>query len=236
MKKLTPLAAAIVALAFTFSPAHAAKPKTPPAPAAPATEEEKTLYSLGVLLSHSLSTFELTPAELALVQRGVQDSISGSKLPFNAEEYLPKIQEMQKTRMAAGAVKAAAAGVAFLESAASEPGATKTASGMVIKQTQEGTGVVPIATDQVKVHYEGKLISGKVFDSSIARGEPVTFPLNGVIPCWTEGVQTMKVGGKAHFVCPASLAYGAQGSPPTIPPESTLVFDVELLEIVKPAP
>ena len=85
----------------------------------------------------------------------------------------------------------------------------------------------------MKVHYEGRLIDGKVFDSSIARGEPATFPLNGVIACWTEGVQTMKVGGKAQLTCPANLAYGANGSPPTIPPESTLVFDVELLEIVK---
>ena len=109
------------------------------------------------------------------------------------------------------------------------------ASGMLVKQTKEGSGAQPAATDQVKVHYEGRLIDGKVFDSSIARGEPATFPLNGVIPCWTEGVQTMKVGGKAQFICPANLAYGAQGSPPTIPPQSTLVFDVELLDIVKPA-
>ena len=85
----------------------------------------------------------------------------------------------------------------------------------------------------MKVHYEGRLIDGKVFDSSIARGEPAVFPLNGVIPCWTEGVQTMKVGGKAQLVLPAELAYGERGSPPKIMPKSTLVFDVELLEIVK---
>ena len=89
----------------------------------------------------------------------------------------------------------------------------------------------------MKVHYEGRLIDGKVFDSSIARGEPATFPLNGVIACWTEGVQTMKVGGKAQLICPANLAYGANGSPPTIPPESTLVFDVGTArdrEVVRP--
>jgi FKBP-type peptidyl-prolyl cis-trans isomerase len=85
----------------------------------------------------------------------------------------------------------------------------------------------------VKVHYEGRLIDGKVFDSSIKRGEPATFPLSGVIACWTEGLQTMKVGGKAQLVCPAAIAYGPNGSPPTIPPQATLVFDVELLEIVK---
>jgi FKBP-type peptidyl-prolyl cis-trans isomerase len=129
--------------------------------------------------------------------------------------------------------KSAEAGTAYVEKASKEAGATKTASGMIIKHTKEGTGAQPAATDQVKVHYEGRLIDGKVFDSSIARGEPATFPLNGVIPCWTEGVQTMKVGGKAQLTCPANLAYGPNGSPPTIPPQSTLVFDVELLDIVK---
>jgi len=231
MKKITALAATILTLALTLSPAEAAKPKAKPA-AAP-TEEEKTLYSLGVLMSQALATFDLKPEELVQVEKGIHESASGMEMPFNAEEYLPKIQELQKTRMAALGVKAAAAGVAFLDKAAAEPGATKTASGMVIKQTQEGTGASPLASDQVKVQYEGRLIDGKVFDSSIARGEPATFPLSGVIPCWTEGVQTMKVGGKARLICPASLAYGENGSPPTIPPQSTLVFDVELLDIVK---
>jgi FKBP-type peptidyl-prolyl cis-trans isomerase FkpA len=234
MKKLTAAGAAFVTLAFTFSSAYAAKPK--PKPAAPPTEEEKTLYSLGVLLSQALTTFDLKPEELAQVEKGIHDSASGVKPPFNAEEYLPKIQELQKARLAALGEKSAAAGVAFLDKAAAEPGATKLASGIVVKHTQVGTGDSPAATDKVKVNYEGRLIDGKVFDSSIARNEPATLPLNGVIPCWTEGVQTMKVGGKAQLVCPASLAYGANGSPPTIPPQSTLVFDIELLEIVKAAP
>jgi len=112
-------------------------------------------------------------------------------------------------------------------------GAMQTTSGMVIKQTKPGTGASPKAEDQVKVHYEGRLIDGNVFDSSIARGEPATFPLNQVIACWTEGVQTMKVGGKAQLVCPANLAYGDRGQPPNILPGATLVFDVELLDIVK---
>jgi FKBP-type peptidyl-prolyl cis-trans isomerase FkpA len=86
------------------------------------------------------------------------------------------------------------------------------------------------------VHYEGKLVDGTVFDSSLRRGEPATFPLNGVIPCWTEGVQQIKVGGKARLVCPPETAYGERGSPPRIPGGSTLVFEVELLDIAKPPP
>ena len=95
----------------------------------------------------------------------------------------------------------------------------------------EGSGAQPRATDVVSVHYHGTLEDGSVFDSSVDRGQPAAFPLNRVIPCWTEGVQLIKVGGKARLVCPAEIAYGARGSPPTIPPDATLVFEVELLEI-----
>ena len=230
MKTLTAIAAIFSALIL---PACADAAKDKPKTEAPLTEEQKSLYSLGVLMSQSISTFNLTPEEVAVVQKGIADGISGKKSAEEAQADVPKIQELQKTRMAAAGEKAAAAGVAFLEGKSKEAGFTKTASGMLIKHTQEGKGTSPAATDQVKVHYEGRLIDGKVFDSSIARGEPATFPLNGVIACWTEGVQTMKVGGKAQLTCPASLAYGPQGSPPTIPPESTLVFDVELRKIVK---
>ena len=96
-----------------------------------------------------------------------------------------------------------------------------------------GTGASPKVTDRVKVHYHGTLTDGTVFDSSLQRNEPATFPLNGVIPCWTEAVQLMKVGGKSRLVCPANIAYGDRGSPPVVRPGATLIFDVELLEIVK---
>jgi len=98
---------------------------------------------------------------------------------------------------------------------------------------KEGTGAIPKSTDTVKVHYRGTLTDGKEFDSSYKRGQPASFPLNRVIPCWTEGVQTMKVGGKAKLVCPGNLAYGSRGIPGTISPDATLVFEVELLEIAK---
>jgi FKBP-type peptidyl-prolyl cis-trans isomerase len=232
MKKLTALAALLCTLSLTVCTADAAK--SPPVPA-PTTEEQKTLYALGLLISQSLSTFEFKADELAMVQKGINDGVTGVKTDIKPEEYQPKVQALQQARLAAAGEKAAAAGVAFLDKASKEAGVTKTASGIVIKHTKVGTGASPAATDQVKVHYAGRLIDGKEFDSSIARGEPATFPLNGVIPCWTEGVQTMKVGGKAQFICPANLAYGERGSPPTIPPQSTLVFDVELLDIVKEA-
>src|SRR5580698_2643471 len=112
----------------------------------------------------------------------------------------------------------------FLDKAAAEPGAVKTASGLVYRETAPGTGASPKATDTVKVHYRGTLIDGTEFDSSYKRNEPAEFPLNRVIPCWTEGVQKMKVGGKARLVCPASIAYGDAGSPPVIPGGATLVF------------
>lgn len=109
----------------------------------------------------------------------------------------------------------------------------KTASGIVITTLKEGAGEHPKSTDMVKVHYRGTLTDGKEFDSSHKRGQPASFPLNRVIPCWTEGVQTMKPGGKVKLSCPGNLAYGSRGIPGTIPPDATLIFEVELLEIVK---
>ena len=231
MKTLTAIAAIILALTLPAC-ADAAKDKKPKEEA-PLTEEQKSLYSLGVLMSQSISTFELTPEEVSVVQKGIADGLSGKKSAEEAQADVPKIQELQRARMAKAGEKAAAAGVAFLDTKSKEAGFTKTASGLLVKHTQPGTGASPVATDEVNVHYEGRLIDGKVFDSSIKRGEPATFPLSGVIACWTEGLQTMKVGGKAQLVCPAAIAYGPNGSPPTIPPQATLVFDVELLEIVK---
>lgn len=231
MKKLTAFATALLCtFGLTVCSADAAKPAAAPVPT---TEEQKTLYALGFLMSQSLNTFELKPEELAMVQKGITDGVTNAKPVVTAEEYIPKVQALQQARLAAAKARSEKEGADYLVKAATEAGATKTASGIIIKQTRVGTGASPKAEDQVKVNYEGRLINGKVFDSSYARNEPATFPLNGVIACWTEGVQTMKVGGKAQFVCPANLAYGDRGSPPNILPGSTLVFDVELLDIVK---
>lgn len=120
---------------------------------------------------------------------------------------------------------------AFLDKAAAEPGASRTASGLVYRELKPGTGASPAATDTVTVQYRGTLTDGTEFDSSYKRNEPAQFPLNQVIPCWTEGVQKMKVGGKSRLVCPADIAYGDKGSPPDIPPGATLVFEIELLAV-----
>ena len=118
-----------------------------------------------------------------------------------------------------------------LAAAAKEAGALVTKSGLVYRSIKDGTGSSPTATDRVKVHYKGTFPDGKEFDSSYKRNEPTEFPLNGVIPCWTEGVQLMKPGGKAKLTCPAAIAYGQRGAGGVIPPNATLVFEVELLGV-----
>ena len=120
---------------------------------------------------------------------------------------------------------------AALTAASKEAGAKVTASGLVYRSLKDGTGDSPKATDKVKVHYKGTFPDGKEFDSSYKRNEPTEFPLNGVIPCWTEGVQLMKIGGKAKLTCPSAIAYGQRGAGGVIPPNATLVFEVELLAI-----
>jgi FKBP-type peptidyl-prolyl cis-trans isomerase FkpA len=224
------LAPALIVAAMVI-PAACAKQEPPPKLT---TDDDKTLYSLGVLLSRNLEAFELTPQEIALVKKGLEDGALGKKEEVDVEKFGENVQKMHTDRMAKLVEKDKTAGSEYLTKAAAEKGATKTASGLVKKTTKEGTGASPTATDEVKVHYEGTLVNGRVFDSSIKRGEPATFPLNGVIPCWTEGVQLMKVGEKAQLVCPSELAYGERGSPPRIRPGSTLVFQVELLDIMKP--
>ncbi len=212
---------------------HSTKPATAKSGAAPATETAKTLYAIGLVMSQNLGPLKLTAQELASVQEGLNDGVLGHAPKVDLATYGPKLQGFAKGRLGAAAETEKAAGVAFCNRAAAEPGAVKQASGFVYKETKAGTGATPKATDKVKVHYKGTLIDGTTFDSSIARGEPVTFAVTGVIPCWTQGLQLMKEGGKARLVCPSSVAYGDEGRLPTIKGGATLVFDVELLSIEK---
>jgi FKBP-type peptidyl-prolyl cis-trans isomerase FkpA len=199
----------------------------------PSTDEQKTMYALGLIISQSLAPFTLSESELELVRAGMTDGVLKKTPKVDLPTYGPKVNQLQQTRAAAQAESEKKSGTAYVEKAAKESGAKKTESGAIVTTLKEGKGEQPKATDTVKVHYHGTLTDGTVFDSSVKRGEPATFPLNQVIKCWTEGVQLMKVGGKSKLVCPSAIAYGDRGSPPTIKPGATLVFEVELLEIVK---
>jgi FKBP-type peptidyl-prolyl cis-trans isomerase FkpA len=222
------------ALASTACAGPAAKAPTPaPPPAGPQTEDEKTLYAIGLVMAQNVKPFNLSPTELEMVARGMADSVAGKPPAVALETYGPKIQEFGRARVAASASGTKQKDNAFLDKAAQEAGAVKSPSGLIHRTLTPGKGASPAATDTVKVHYRGTLTDGKEFDSSIARGQPVEFKLNQVIPCWTEGVQAMKVGEKAQLVCPSDIAYGDQGRPPIIPGGATLVFEVELLGIKK---
>src|SRR5271170_466320 len=195
-------------------------PKSAPAPKAMApvlsTDEQKTVYALGLQMYRSLGQFDLSPAEVELIKRALGDAAAG-KPAEDISEWGPKFQSFGQARAARVAEKQKVASNAYLAKAAAEPGAIKTESGLIYMDVQPGTGASPNASDSVKVNYRGTLIDGTEFDSSYKRNEPAQFPLSGVIRCWTEGVQKMKVGGKARLVCPSDIAYGDKGHPPVIP-------------------
>jgi FKBP-type peptidyl-prolyl cis-trans isomerase FkpA/FKBP-type peptidyl-prolyl cis-trans isomerase FklB len=197
------------------------------------TEEQKTFYALGLALGQNLAAFTLSPAELELVKVGLSDAVLQHERKVDLQMYAPKVQELQRARMATVATAEKKSAQAFLDKAAAEKGATRTTSGLIISRVTPGSGPSPKGTDSVRVHYHGTLADGTVFDSSRDRGQPAVFSLNGVIPCFSEGLQLMKVGGKSRLVCPSDLAYGDRGAPPRIKPGAALVFDLELLEIVK---
>jgi FKBP-type peptidyl-prolyl cis-trans isomerase FkpA len=198
-----------------------------------ANDEQKELYALGVAISQSLGDFALSESDLEIVKAGLSDGVLKRTLKVDMQIFKPKLQQLAQSRAGVVAEREKKAGAGFLAKAAAEPGAKKTASGAIVTTLKEGKGPSPKASDTVKVHYQGTLVDGTVFDSSLQRGQPATFPLANVIKCWTEGVQEIKVGGKSRLVCPANIAYGDRGSPPNIKPGATLVFEVELLEIVK---
>ncbi len=236
------LAAALPALATEDK--APAKPATKPAEAktaspAPAagtlmTEDEKTVYAIGLSIWRSLGQLDLNAAEVAIVQRALGDAVAG-KTEVTLDEYGPKFEAFGRARTQRVVEKEKARSQEHLAKAAAEPGASKAESGLIYVDVQAGTGASPSASDTVKVHYKGTLVDGSEFDSSYKRNEPAQFPLGGVIRCWTEGLQKMKVGGKAKLVCPADIAYGDRGRP-GIPGGAALTFEVELLEIVKTEP
>lgn len=227
------LATALLALLLSAGPARAFPSASAAAPALD-TEEQKTIYAIGLSIAQSLESFSLTPADIELVKAGLVDGSRGAAR-VDLNEYRGKLQVLAQERAAAGAAAEREASKGFLERMAKEKGAERTGSGLIFIPVKKGSGASPKAEDTVTVHYHGTLRDGTVFDSSVERGEPASFPLNRVIPCWTEGVQKLKVGGKAKLVCPSEIAYGDRGAPPRIMPGATLTFEVELLGIQAPA-
>jgi FKBP-type peptidyl-prolyl cis-trans isomerase FkpA/FKBP-type peptidyl-prolyl cis-trans isomerase FklB len=161
---------------------------------------------------------------------GIKDSVLDNEPKAALETYGPRIQMLMQERMQAGAAAEKQASDAWVAEQAAQPGAQRSDTGVVVIPIAEGTGANPTADSTVRVHYHGTLRDGSVFDSSVERGEPIEFSLSGVIPCWTEGVQKIKVGGKSKLVCPSDTAYGDQGSG-SIPGGAALAFEVELLAI-----
>jgi len=213
------------------TPATAAKAKAAtPAPGALTTDDQKTIYAVGLSMAQQLSQLGLSRAELEIVKQALTDAAAG-KPAVELSTWGPKINAFAQARTVRAAAAEKTRAKAYLDTAATEPGATKTPSGLVYRELAAGAGASPKATDKVKVNYRGTLVNGIEFDSSYKRNQPAEFPLNGVIPCWTEGVQRMKVGGKSRLVCPSEIAYGDRGSPPTIPGGATLIFEIELLGV-----
>jgi FKBP-type peptidyl-prolyl cis-trans isomerase FkpA len=232
MLKMTRIGMAVVALTIgTLSVGCNKMGGGGGASADPKTEDDKTFYALGLDIGKNVDVFGLKPAELEMVKAGLSDAVMHKKPKLDLDAVRPKIFEMARKRQEAKSGDEKKKGQESVDKAAKEANAQKLPSGMVIKTLRAGTGASPTADDTVKVHYEGRLTDGTVFDSSYKRNQPTEFPLRGVVKCWTEGVQKMKVGEKAQLTCPSEMAYGDQGRPPQIPGGATLIFDIELLEI-----
>lgn len=199
---------------------------------APSTKDEKAAYALGVLQARQLKDLLFTPQEAKLFGQGLAEGFDG-KPQVEPDDELANMRRFRdaRTRQAAEAEQQASA--AFLKEAASRPGWKTTDSGLIYKSVRDGIGESPTIVDRVSVNYHGTLRDGTVFDSSRDRGTPATFALNRVVPCWTEALQLMKVGGKMDIVCPAEMAYGSRGAGQLIKPGAALSFEVELLSIEK---
>ena len=192
---------------------------------------DKLSYALGLIIGHNLKGMNIDGLNSSEFVRAVEHVIQDEKLEMTETQAQGLVQKYLQEQQEAAGKEAREAGEQFLAENAKKAGVTVTASGLQYEVLTPAIGQKPTAADRVRCHYEGRLIDGTVFDSSYKRGEPATFPLNGVIAGWTEGLQLMAVGAKFRFFIPFNLAYGAQGAGGSIPPYAALIFDVELLGI-----
>ena len=193
--------------------------------------EDSVSYALGINIGQNLKQSGFKNVNVQAMGKAIAEIYAGDSTLLNAEEAGALINNYMTKQSEVKADGAKEEGIAFLAENAGKEGVMTTASGLQYEVVEEGSGASPAATDNVTVHYHGTLIDGSVFDSSVERGEPATFPLNGVIPGWTEGLQLMKEGGKTRFYIPSELAYGDRAASELIGPNSTLIFDVELIQV-----
>jgi len=226
-----------------------AQPQETPVKQLTDAEKKIVCHIIGTQLGETLVR-DFTPAEIADVQRGLNEALAKKKPKYVADQYREQIQafatmkmqqeqerqrkefEKREAELKTKGAEQAQKAPAFLEKAAKEPSAQKMTSGLVFIPVTEGKGTSPQASSQVRVHYKGTLMDGTVFDSSYERKSPAVMPLGNTIACWQEALPKMKVGGKAKVICPAQLAYGENGAPPSIPPNAPLQFEIELLEVL----
>ena len=224
-------------VALSSPPAGAAETRALPQPKAVTSklpsDADKILYTMGVALARTFQNLALSDAELARLKEGLSDAALGRPLKVSPENWGARVPEFAKERLGKIAAGEKGRGEAFLARAASEPGSVRQPSGLLYRELKPGSGVAPAPAGKVLVRYTGTLTDGTVFDASAREGRPVVFDLEQVIPCWKEGLQLMRTGGRARLVCPSDLAYGDTGLPPKIRPGATIVFDLELVDLVK---
>ncbi|MCC6697815.1 MAG: FKBP-type peptidyl-prolyl cis-trans isomerase [Candidatus Hydrogenedentes bacterium] len=233
--------AGVLLAVLALSPLAAwAAEEAKPAPVELSTDVQKVSYSIGTQIGTSMKN-DAIEIDMKAFVRGIEDARGGKPLALTQEQmqqvmtaFRQQMMEKIQAERAAAGEKSAAEGAKFLEENAKKPGVKTLPSGLQYLVVTEGKGEMPKATDKVRTHYRGTLLDGKEFDSSYARNEPAEFPVDGVIPGWTEALQLMHVGDKWKLFIPANLAYGENGAGQDIPPNATLIFDIELLEILKP--
>lgn len=237
---------ALISLIVAAAPAFAADapkaeapkaaPKAAAAPKEPfKTDDERAIYTIGFLMGRNVASFNMTPAEVKVIQAGLGDAILGTQPKVDVRFYQPRVNELLTKRMEGAAAKEKEKGRAYTEKFVKDNKPQAIPGGGWYLETKAGDGPSPSPTATVKAHYRGTLVDGTEFDSSYSRNAPYEFSLTGgVIQCWLKAFPLIKTGGKGKLVCPAEVAYKDEARPPLIKPGATLLFDVELVEIVKP--